>query len=58
MIIIEHNMDIVKNADYLIDLGPEAGSAGGNIVFEGTLDGIIKCKASHTGKHLKKYLKV
>lgn len=57
MIIIEHNMDVIKNADYLIDLGPKAGSEGGNIVFAGTLDNILKSKTSLTGLHLKQYLK-
>jgi len=57
MIIIEHNMDIIKNADYLIDLGPEAGNKGGNIVFKGTPDEILDCKESYTGIFLKDYLK-
>jgi excinuclease ABC subunit A len=57
MIIIEHNMDVIKNADYLIDLGPEAGDKGGNIVFTGTPEKIVKCKESYTGKYLKDYLK-
>lgn len=56
MVIIEHNMDIIKNADYLIDLGPEAGNKGGHLVFTGTPDEIVNCKESYTGKYLKDYL--
>jgi len=57
IIIIEHNMDVVKCADYIIDLGPEAGEYGGEIVVEGTPEEIAKSKASYTGEFLKKYLK-
>ncbi len=53
VIIIEHNMDVIKCADHLIDIGPEGGEKGGNLVFEGTPEEIIKCKASYTGKYLK-----
>jgi len=53
VVIIEHNLDVIKLADYIIDLGPEGGDKGGNIVFEGTVDDIIKCKQSYTGKYLK-----
>lgn len=53
MIIIEHNMDVIKNADYVIDLGPEAGEQGGEIVCTGTPEQIIKCPSSWTGKYLK-----
>ena len=56
LIIIEHNMEIIKSADHIIDLGPEGGEKGGNIVFEGTPEKLIKCKNSYTGKFLKKYL--
>ncbi len=51
--IIEHNMEIIKSADWIIDLGPEGGKLGGNIVFEGTPEEIINCKESYTGKFLK-----
>jgi len=51
--IIEHNMEIIKSADWIIDLGPEGGKLGGNIVFEGTPEEIINCKDSYTGKYLK-----
>ncbi len=56
IIIIEHNLEIIKNADWIIDIGAEGGADGGNIVFEGTPEDIIKCKKSHTGKYLKKVL--
>ena len=56
ILIIEHNMDLIKIADHIIDLGPEGGNGGGNIVFEGTPEEIIKCKESYTGKYLKDYL--
>lgn len=57
VIIIEHNLDIIKNADYLIDLGPEGGVNGGNIVAEGTPEQVAKVKSSFTGQYLKKVLK-
>ncbi len=56
VLIIEHNMDIIKCSDWIIDLGPEGGDAGGNVVFKGTPEQIIKCKNSYTGEYLKKYL--
>ena len=58
IIIIEHNMDIIKCADYVIDLGPEGGEAGGNIVACGTPGEIAECKQSYTGKYLKKEKKL
>lgn len=57
VIIIEHNMDVIKCADHIIDLGPEGGNDGGNIVFEGTPEDIIKCRNSYTGEFLKEKLK-
>ena len=57
IIIIEHNLDVIKLADYVIDLGPEGGDEGGNIVCTGTPEDIAKCDASFTGKYLKQYLK-
>ncbi|WNB18259.1 excinuclease ABC subunit UvrA [Marivirga arenosa] len=57
VLVIEHNMDVIKVADYLIDLGPEGGTGGGNIVFTGTPQKIIKLKNSYTGKFLKAELK-
>ncbi|MBQ8847626.1 MAG: excinuclease ABC subunit UvrA [Candidatus Gastranaerophilales bacterium] len=56
ILIIEHNMDIIKCADWIIDLGPDGGDNGGEIVFKGTPEQIVKCKESYTGKYLKRYL--
>ena len=56
IIVIEHNMDVIKCADWIIDLGPEAGENGGTLVFEGTPEDLIKVKASYTGKYLKEKL--
>lgn len=56
VIVIEHNLDVIKTADYIIDLGPEGGSGGGTIVAEGTPEEVAKVKASYTGKYLKPLL--
>ncbi|MBO6517964.1 MAG: excinuclease ABC subunit UvrA [Bacteroidia bacterium] len=56
VITIEHNLDVIKTADWVIDLGPEGGKNGGNIVFEGTPDDLVDCKESYTGQYLKKKL--
>ena len=56
VVIIEHNMDVIKTADHLIDLGPEGGDGGGCILAEGTPEEIAKSKTSYTGKYLKGYL--
>ena len=56
MIIIEHNLDIIKNADHIIDLGPEGGQAGGMVVATGTPEEIAKVPESYTGRYLKKAL--
>ena len=53
VIIIEHNLEVIKCADHIIDIGPEGGNNGGNLVFEGTPEEILKCKDSYTGKFLK-----
>ena len=53
VVIIEHNMDVIKCADYLVDLGPEGGNAGGNLVCTGTPEEVAMCEASYTGKYLK-----
>jgi excinuclease ABC subunit A len=53
LIIIEHNAEIIKCADWIIDLGPEGGTSGGNIVFEGVPEELVKCKKSYTGAYLK-----
>lgn len=57
VVVIEHNMDLVKNADYVLDFGPEGGSGGGEIVAEGTPEEIANSSKSHTAKYLKKSLK-
>ena len=57
VIVIEHNLDIIKVADYIIDLGPEGGDNGGKVVTTGTPEEVIKCKESYTGKYLKDMLK-
>lgn len=56
MIIIEHNLDVVKNADWIIDMGPEGGAAGGTVLAEGTPEQIVKSKSSYTGKFLTSML--
>jgi len=56
MIIIEHNLDVIKNADFIIDMGPEGGDAGGQIIAEGTPQQIAKNKKSYTGQYLQKML--
>jgi excinuclease ABC subunit A len=53
VLVIEHNPEVIKCADWIIDLGPEGGKDGGKLVFEGTPEEIVKCKASYTGKYLK-----
>ena len=53
VIVIEHNLDVIKCADWVIDLGPEAGDRGGQIVVCGTPEKVAQCEASHTGQHLK-----
>jgi excinuclease ABC subunit A len=57
VIVIEHNLDVIKCADHVIDLGPEGGSGGGEIIAQGTPEDIVKNKKSHTGKFLKEVLK-
>ena len=52
VLVIEHNLDVVKVADYIIDLGPEGGGGGGTILYQGTPEGLLKVKESHTGKYL------
>ena len=57
VVVIEHNLDVIKVADYIIDLGPEGGSGGGQIITTGTPEEVVKCPQSYTGMYLKKYLK-
>ena len=56
VVVIEHNLDVIKTADWIVDLGPEGGSGGGEVVAEGTPEAIAKIKASHTGRFLKPLL--
>ena len=56
VLVIEHNLDVIKTADYLIDLGPEGGDKGGTVVAAGTPEQIAACKESYTGQYLEKLL--
>ena len=57
VLVIEHNLDVIKTADYIIDLGPEGGKGGGTVVATGTPEEVAKVKKSYTGQYLKKMLK-
>ena len=57
VLVIEHNLDVIKCADYIVDLGPEGGSGGGTVVACGTPEQVAAVEASYTGQYLKKYLK-
>ncbi|RAP43190.1 excinuclease ABC subunit A [Rhodovulum viride] len=57
VVVIEHNLDVIKTADWIIDIGPEGGDGGGRIVAEGTPEEVAACEASHTGRYLKDMLK-
>jgi excinuclease ABC subunit A len=57
VLVIEHNMDVIKVADYIVDLGPEGGNGGGTILYQGLPEGLVKVKESHTGRYLKGELK-
>ena len=56
VVVIEHNLDVIKTADYIVDMGPEGGIKGGNIIAEGKPEDIVKVKRSYTGKFLKPLL--
>ena len=56
VIVIEHNLDVIKTADYIIDIGPEGGDGGGRVIACGTPEEIVKFKESYTGRYLKRYL--
>jgi excinuclease ABC subunit A len=58
VLVIEHNLDVIKTADWIIDMGPEGGDGGGQIVVEGTPEDVAACPASYTGQHLAPLLKV
>ena len=57
VVVIEHNLDVIKTADYIIDLGPEGGDKGGEVVVCGTPEEVVQCERSYTGRYLKKMLK-
>ncbi len=56
VVVIEHNLDVIKTADYLIDIGPEGGDKGGTVIAQGTPEEVVKCPESYTGYYVKKYL--
>ena len=56
VVVIEHNLDVIKTADYIIDMGPEGGNLGGTVVAEGTPEEVAECPDSYTGAYLKKIL--
>jgi excinuclease ABC subunit A len=56
VIVIEHNLDVIKTADYIIDMGPEGGDKGGTVIAEGTPEQIAKVEKSYTGQYLRQYL--
>ena len=56
MVVIEHNLEVIKTADYIIDLGPEGGHNGGELIVCGTPEEVAACKKSHTGRFLANYL--
>ena len=56
VIVIEHNLDVIKTADYIIDMGPEGGVRGGTVIAQGTPEEIAECENSYTGQYLKRYL--
>ncbi len=58
VLVIEHNLDVIKSADYIIDLGPDGGDKGGEVVFSGSVEQIVKHSSSHTGQYLKEFLKL
>jgi excinuclease ABC subunit A len=56
VVVIEHNLDLIKTADYIIDLGPEGGEGGGRVVAVGTPEEVAECEGSYTGKYIRKKL--
>lgn len=56
VVVVEHNMDVIKSADWVIDLGPEAGKEGGRVVVAGTPEMVVECKESYTGQFLKQHM--
>ena len=58
VVVIEHNLDVIKTADYLIDIGPEGGDKGGTVIARGTPEEVAKSDISYTGQYVKKYLEM
>ena len=56
IVVIEHNLDVIKTADYIIDMGPEGGDRGGTVIAKGTPEEVAQCPESYTGMYVKKYL--
>ena len=56
LIVIEHNLEVIKSADWVIDLGPEGGRGGGRVIAQGTPEQVVMIEASHTGRYLRKAL--
>ena len=56
VLVIEHNLDVIKRCDYMVDLGPEGGDDGGRIIAEGTPEEVARCEASFTGQALRKHM--
>ena len=56
VVVIEHNLDVIKTADYIIDMGPEGGDRGGTVIAKGTPEEVAKVEKSYTGQYVKKYL--
>ena len=56
IIVIEHDLDVIRNADYVIDMGPEGGDRGGTVIAKGTPEEVAQCPQSYTGMYVKKYL--
>ena len=56
VVVIEHNLDVIKTADYIIDMGPEGGDGGGMVIAKGTPEEVARVEESYTGKYVKKYL--
>ena len=56
VVVIEHNLDVIKTADYIIDMGPEGGDGGGTVIAQGTPEEVAEVEGSYTGQYIKKYL--
>ena len=58
VLVIEHNLDVIKTADYIIDIGPEGGDKGGTVIAQGTPEEVAQQEQSYTGQYVKRYLKL